>query len=48
VASLPERDFVPVEDPPVRAESPVELPLVVLDPIDGWESRTSLFGEPER
>ena len=34
----------PAPDPP----SVVELPIGALEPIDGWEGRTSLFGEADR
>ncbi|HUG29897.1 MAG TPA: hypothetical protein VMQ65_05220, partial [Candidatus Limnocylindria bacterium] len=54
------RGFVPVEEVrPNRRDAPSEPPaapapdgddvsFIVLEPGDGWEARTSLFGEPER
>src|SRR5688500_13273833 len=54
------RGFIPIEDlRPGRLSAPVEtpsagpaaqndLPIVVHEPVQGWEGRTSLFGEPER
>ncbi len=52
VEDLPRR----TEWQPVSAEMPpeptpdasVDVPLALLDPGETWESRTSLFGEPER
>ena len=44
-----ERSPVSPESPPgAAADAPVELPLVLLEPAEGWEARTSLFGELER
>lgn len=54
------RGFVPVEEvrpnrhepaiDPMPSEPGAEdgLPFSVLEPVDGWDGRTSLFGEPER
>jgi hypothetical protein len=53
---VPVEDQLPTERPPVSPEMPpdgtagrpVELPHVLLEPTEGWEVRTSLFGELER
>ncbi len=54
------RGFVPIEEVlpqrPAAASVPAEVdgagrsdvPFIPLEPIAGWEGRTSLFGEPER
>lgn len=31
-------------DPPVNPD----MPIAMLEPVDGWEGRTSLFGDPDR
>jgi hypothetical protein len=45
------REFVPLDEiePPTPADSggPPRI-ILIADPIDTWESRTSLFGDPER
>ena len=56
--SVPARDFVPIDDvkplsaakPAVSAAKPAvpAAPFLLGDPTDGWEARTSLFGELER
>jgi hypothetical protein len=55
--AAPVRGFVPLDtlerplpmDPLAAAEPEAAAPIVLLgDPIDAWEARTSLFGEPER
>jgi len=52
VEDLPPRtEWQPVgaEQPPDgTADTPADVPLALLDPTETWESRTSLFGEPER
>lgn len=54
------RGFVPVEEVrPNRREPAIDpmpsepatgdgLPFSLVEPVDGWDTRTSLFGEPER
>lgn len=47
---VPVRGFVPLDEVEIlaSAEAPA-APIVMLgDPADGWDARTSLFGEPER
>lgn len=49
--SAPPRGFVPIDDVgPLPIPDPlVPAPTFLLgDSVDGWETRTSLFGEPER
>jgi hypothetical protein len=52
VEELPARlDRLPAGAEPGAAPAPAattELPLAMLDPVEGWEARTSLFGELER
>ncbi len=60
VGGAPVRGFVPIEDVrPTRAAAPdapaatadlvdIDVPLVPRDRREGWEGRTSLFGEPDR
>jgi hypothetical protein len=43
-ATTPASAPAPALDPPVE----VDLPMRMLEPVEGWEGRTSLFGEPER
>lgn len=43
----------PPASPPAATASPIlpgltPPPFVLADPVEGWERRTSLFGEPER
>jgi hypothetical protein len=48
--ALPVRGFVPLEDaaPPGQPE-PVAPPIILLaDPIESWETRSSLFGDLDR
>lgn len=57
---IPARAFVPVDEVRLeRRDAPSEppsedgpdaneVPFLVAEPMDGWETRTSLFGDPER
>jgi hypothetical protein len=53
---VPIRGFVPIEEvqpprtpgPDATPESALPQIVVVRDPGDGWDARTSLFGEVER
>jgi hypothetical protein len=42
------RQAAPVEPPEAEPQADVDLPFVMIEPVEGWEGRTSLFGEPER
>ena len=48
--ALPVRGFVPLEEAaPAGLPEPVAPPIVLLaDPVESWESRSSLFGELDR
>jgi hypothetical protein len=47
--AIPVRQFVPVDSSPALApDVELSVPIVAVEPADGWDARVSLFGELER
>lgn len=47
---VPVRGFVPLDEVDQHGPATATTPPIILlgDTLDGWDARTSLFGEPER